>query len=134
MHSADWDSCHSILDDLRSHSDDASSKAEEVSEAETRLKHCREDEERSGCESEARRYQNAKEELESALGDVQGDITSASVSCGFDPSKPRTLADIKVRFCRTLLRQKAYVSTNGLLSSCKQNMTEEECRKCLGVK
>lgn len=132
--SEDWDSCRSTLSDLRSHSGDASSKAEEVSEAETKLRHCRDDDDKSDCKSETRHYQNAKEELESALEDVQGDITSASSLCGFDLSKPRTLADIKARLCRALLRQKPYMPTSSLLSSCKQGMTEEECKKCLGIK
>jgi hypothetical protein len=53
LRAADYDSCPSDLDDLRRRADDASTKAEDVSDAEERLRRCRDDDEKSGCDSEA---------------------------------------------------------------------------------
>jgi hypothetical protein len=43
MHSVDFDSCHTDLNDLRRRSSDASTKAEEADDAERKLKDCRSD-------------------------------------------------------------------------------------------
>jgi hypothetical protein len=134
VRSADWDSCHSDLDTLRRRSDDAATKAEDVADAETRLKRCRDDDEKSACESEKRNYESAKDDLESALEDVASKVSSASSSCGFDLGKPQTIDNAKARFCKTLNRQKLYVPPNVLLNECKQALSEGECKLCLGIK
>ena len=134
MRSADWDSCHSDLDDLRRRSDDAASKAEDVADAETKLQRCRDDDEKSGCESEKRNYESAKDDLESALDDVASKVASASSSCGFDLGKPQTVENAKARFCRALNRQKSYMPPNILLTECMKALSAGECRLCLETK
>jgi hypothetical protein len=135
MRSADYDSCHSDLNDLKERSDNAASKAEDASDAETKLQHCRDDDDdKSGCGSELSAYGSAKDDLESALGDVASKVSSASSSCGFDIGKAPTLESIKARYCTVLNRQRGIMPFNILFTQCKQTLSDEECKRCLGIK
>jgi hypothetical protein len=129
--SADWDSCRSDLDDLKRRSDDAATKAEDVSDAENKLRQCREDEP-NGCEYEERAYKGAKVDLESALDDVSFRISSVSTSCGFDFAKVlSTPFDYKARSCLIYSRYKSTMPIGTVMDMCKKTMSEEECKKCL---
>jgi len=128
-----YSSCRSDLDDLKRRSDDAADKARAASDAEDELEECGSSEV-AEFRSKLDDYESAKDSLESALEDVASKVRAASSSCGFDLGQPISLDNVKARFCKVLNRERIYLSPAVLLDECKKAMTEEECKKCLGVK
>lgn len=101
--------CQSDLDNLNRRAGDAATKAEDVSGAEAKLRHCfKDDDERAGCKFEAHSYKNAKLDLESALDDVRLRTSSVSNSCEFNFAKALiTPFDYKARSCSLHRRYKS---------------------------
>lgn len=131
---ADYGSCRNDLDDLKRRSDDAADKAREAADAEDELEQCRSANGMAECRSKLDDYENAKDSLESALEDVASKIRAVSSSCGFDLTQPVSADNAKARFCKALNRERAYLPAPVLLNECKKGMTEDECKKCLGIR
>jgi hypothetical protein len=131
---ASYSSCRGDLDDLKRRSDDAADKAREAADAEDELEECRSSNGIAECRSKLDDYESAKDSLESALEDVASKVRAASSSCGFDLTRPVSMDNVNARFCRVLNRQRIYLPPSVLLNECKKTMTEEECKKCLGIK
>ena len=138
----DYDTCHSDLDTLRWRSDDAATKAEAASDAERQYKDCLDDSHnRSGCSLDRSHDESAKDDLESALDDVASKVRSVSSSCGFDlaaaasPDGARLRYErTKQRYCNSLNGMKGIAPLDSLYKQCRQAMSDQECRVCLGIK
>ena len=132
---ADWDSCQSDLEGLKSRADDAASKAEEVSDAEEHYKSCRRDED-GDCSSARQALESAKDDLESALDDVTSKVSSVSSSCGIDIAKAlSTPFNYKARSCAIYHRYQSTFTLENRLLMCKAGglLSDDECKRCLGI-
>lgn len=153
----DWSSCASDLDSLRRRASDASSAAnaadsakEAVESAKGDYEQCmsnrRNDPLRSGCSSQRSdydsavgSYKNELSSLESALNDVDSKVRASSSSCGFElqrvlgppPVVPEGVTNAAA--CAVYLPYRGRLPLASLLSLCSKQMSEGECRKCLGT-
>lgn len=83
---ADWSSCASDLDSLRSKSSYASDSAEQLDSSEDELQNCRINPEifdllEDGCSRQINDYNTALQDLESNLDDVSRAIKFVAASC-----------------------------------------------------
>jgi DNA repair ATPase RecN len=131
---ASYTSCRSDLDGLKRQSDEAADKARDAADAEDELEECRSSKGIVECSSKLDNYESAKDSLQSALEDVALKVRAASSSCGFDLTQPVSMDNVNARFCKVLNHQRMYLPPAVLLNECKKVMTEEECKRCLGIK
>lgn len=142
---ADWSSCQSDLERLRSRASEASDRASGTRSAsatmETRkreLDDCRATE-RDGCRAPSdaydgarKQFQAAKRILDSALDDVDSSVRATNTSCDYSFSSTGTSSSANDPVCWLLQRSKGHVSAERLMETCKKvGKSEEQCRVCL---
>jgi hypothetical protein len=153
----DWSDCAGELDRLRRAARDAADCAETAQSKKSDLESKKQDLEnclsypkmydyaRNNCQSQRwdydsalREYQSAVDSVSSELDTVNSRIKSASWACsdGIGPGavekhRPASKAD---SMCELYKRYKGKLPNETLLETCKKNMSESECRKCLDLK
>ncbi len=149
---ADWNSCASDLDDVRSASDDASDAAQEADEAQEDLDSKRSDlQSCSGdCDIERSDYEDAKSELEDKVDNLKSELSTldmqvrdASDSCKYElggsaPVAPRRKSASHPESkssgpCTIYQRYKGRLPLETIIKVCSSSMSESDCKKCLGV-
>lgn len=141
---ADWDSCADNLYQLRRAAQNAADKANEVKGKSEEFENCRRHPDMydllgDRCQSKASDYESAARGLENELDTVDSRIRSVRSSCGYDlasvgPAYQGHTPNSGNRFCDLYRSYKGRMPLDALLKTCKQSMSEAECKKCLLAK
>ena len=134
----DWSSCQDDLDRARRSARDASDYASEVESKHNELQDCVNypdtyDLLQDGCRHYRTDYEDAKTNLTSELDTLNNRLRDVQYSCGYRFSLGAAAPIPGNSTCQVMLAYKGRLPDSQLLSFCKARMSEEECKRCLGL-
>ena len=137
----DFSSCADDLDRVRRRASYAADAAREAETAQTDYDQCRSDPKfydllRDGCSSKSLRLRSTISDLQSAFDDVARAMRNATSSCGIGTVSRSSITGVSESnqgMCATLRSAKSRLSIDSLMSVCKSNMPESECKACIAA-
>lgn len=136
--SADWDDCHSALEELRDAADSAADDAERAARAARDLEDCRLDSSVSidRCRSERSDYEDAANRAKSEARDVVSALANVRASCRLSGGAARLARGSSLCTQLNVAVDKdpraGVAGASGVLQFCAERFLMLDCLQCLG--